>query len=149
MERLSVVSLENTATRAGLIRWGALLLIGFYAATGWAQQPANDNFANATVIGGNTGSLSDSNVGATAEPGEPDDAGNPGGPYATIWYAWTAPVQGNIEFDTEGSAIDTLMGVYVAAPTGPLSVSNLVSIAQNDDVSPSDLTSKVTFNAQA
>ena len=40
------------------------------------------------------------------------------------------------------------MGVYIAGPTGPLSVSNLVSVAQNDDVSASDLTSKVTFNAQ-
>ena len=85
MQRLSAGFLENTAARTGLIRWGAILLIGFCAATGWAQQPANDNFANATIIGGNTGSLSDSNVGATAQPGEPDDAGNPwAAPYASV-----------------------------------------------------------------
>ena len=51
--------------------------------------PANDNFANAQVISGASGTVTATNVGAGKEAGEPDHADNPGG--ASIWYAWTAP----------------------------------------------------------
>src|SRR5689334_6639071 len=64
-------------------------------------QPANDNFSNATTITGPSGSLSDSNVGGTLEPGEPSMAGNPGG--QSVWYAWTAPSDMTITFNTVGS----------------------------------------------
>jgi hypothetical protein len=68
--------------------------------------PANDNFANAHVISGDTGSLSSNNNGATTEVGEPNHfIYNPGpsypvvytppegvaGPSNTVWYQWTCP----------------------------------------------------------
>lgn len=64
--------------------------------------PANDNFASATAISGTSGSITGDNIGATTETGEPGHYNyNPGpdyprprgivGPYATVWYKWTAP----------------------------------------------------------
>jgi hypothetical protein len=53
--------------------------------------PANDNFADAQSIGSITEisqSLTGSNVGATAEPGEPNH--RHGVPLKSVWYKWTA-----------------------------------------------------------
>src|SRR5207249_3220653 len=41
--------------------------------------PSNDNFANAQLISGNSGTVTTSNVDATKEAGEPNHAGNTGG----------------------------------------------------------------------
>jgi hypothetical protein len=48
--------------------------------------PANDNFANATALGGYAGAASGSNIGATGEAGEPANAGK------TVWWVWSPPV---------------------------------------------------------
>jgi hypothetical protein len=100
---------------------------------------ANDNFANAQAISGSTGTTTGSNVGATKESGEPNHAGNAGG--ASIWYNWTAPLNGNATINTTGSNFDTLLGVYTGS-----SVSSLTLIASNDD-SGGTLQSSVTFAA--
>src|ERR1700677_3389976 len=84
--------------QARIIKWGAIAFTAL-AAIAAEPQPTNDNFANATVITGAAGTILGRNVGATAQPGEPDDAGNPGGPYESIWYEWTAPFTGSIEID--------------------------------------------------
>lgn len=126
------------------LRFLALALCGLAATSAWAATPANDDFANATVISSSnapvtTGTLNDSNVGATKEPGEPDDAGNPGG--ASLWYAWYASFTGSVTFNTEGSGFDTLLAAY----TGQ-TLATLASVAANDDVNfPADLTSSITF----
>jgi hypothetical protein len=60
--------------------------------------PANDNFANAKMIKGTSGSVTGTNVGATVEPGEQTIQDNRGG--ASIWYKWTVPVTGSYRFDT-------------------------------------------------
>jgi hypothetical protein len=60
--------------------------------------PANDNFANAKVLKGTSGSVSGTNVGATLEPGEQNIQDNRGG--ASVWYKWTVPVTGSYQFDT-------------------------------------------------
>ncbi len=106
------------------------------------QTIENDNFANPDFIGGPTGVAHGSNVGATKEPGEPNHAGNPGG--ASIWYAWTAPINGVATFDTIGSTFNTLLAAYTGG-----SVSLLTPIASNDDIDPANniLTSRITFNA--
>src|SRR5579883_1820605 len=123
---------------------GIAALVGLTATAALAAPP-NDNFANAIALPLNPGlsQITGTNVGATLEPGEPIDAGVGGG--KTIWYVWTAPASETIEFDTEGSDFDTVLGVYTGS-----SVSNLTLVAQNDDVSfPSDLTSQVSFAATA
>lgn len=70
--------------------------------------PANDDFASAFVLAGESGTIDGTNEGATAEPGEPVD----GGPRtASVWYSWTAPASGIVTFDTQGSEVDTVLGV--------------------------------------
>ncbi len=101
--------------------------------------PANDNFSNAQVISGNTGTVNGSNVNASKEAGEPNHAGNAGG--KSVWYRWTAPNSGAVSIDTIGSSFDTLLGVYTGS-----SVSGLTLIASNDNFG-GNTTSKVTFTA--
>ena len=69
----------------------AVLLIGVPAWSFRQAAPANDNFANAIVLTGNTLTTSGSNVAATKEAGEPNHAGNSGG--ASVWWSWTAPAE--------------------------------------------------------
>src|SRR5207247_10545018 len=83
--------------------------------------PANDNFANATVTGGSSATLTGSNVGATKETGEPNHAGIAGG--KSVWWSWTAPSAGSVTINTFGSSFDTLLGVYTGT-----SVSSLTTI---------------------
>ncbi len=102
-----------------------------------------DDFVNRELIPGCGGSLVSSNVGATKQPGEPDHAGNPGG--ASVWYRWTCPITGEISIDTVGSTFDTLLAVY----TGN-SIATLVPVASNNDIlNPTNLQSRVVFNATA
>ncbi|HWH71219.1 MAG TPA: lysyl oxidase family protein, partial [Candidatus Sulfotelmatobacter sp.] len=100
----------------------------------------NDNFAACSFEGGTVGSVYGTDVGANKEPGEPNHAGNSGG--HSIWYCWTAPLNGSVTFDTLGSTFDTLLAVY----TGD-TLANLSLVASNDDVSASIKQSQLTFNA--
>ena len=118
MRKLLDNCLGTLLNRAGIIKWGAVACLAL-AATALRAQPTNDNFANATIISNVSGTISGSNVGATAEAGEPDHAADPGGPYASIWYQWTSPITGTMTFNTEGSVdttfggqLDTVMAVY-------------------------------------
>ena len=121
--------------------------LGLGAAAGVAAgAPSNDNFANAKVISGTSGTVRDTNVGATFESGEPCDdpyTNDDGG--VSVWYQWTAPVTGYAGFSTEGSNFYTIMGVYTGS-----SVSTLTTIGKNlgyqDDYS---FGSEVTFGAVA
>lgn len=107
-----------------------------------AAAPANDDFANATVLSGSSISQGpDSNAGATKEVGEPDHAGDPGG--ASVWYKWIAPDHGTVIITTAGSGFDTLLAVYTGHP-----VSALTRVtANNDDPSVGCCTSRVRFTA--
>lgn len=108
----------------------------------WAQ-PTNDNFASAALIEGLIGTFDGDNTDATKEAGEAYHAGNVGG--ASIWYMWTAPIEGVVTFDTLGSEVDTLLAVYEGN-----SYSTLVSMAQNDDFDPGNKgPSQVQFWAHA
>lgn len=91
--------------------------------------PANNNFANATVIAGFTGplTLTGYNTNATKEPGEPSHAGNIGG--RSVWWKWTPTNSGTATIDTRGSYFDTTLAVYTGS-----SLDKLVSVASSDDV---------------
>jgi hypothetical protein len=105
------------------------------------QTLQNDNFSACQFIGGVSGTVIGSDAGATKEAGEPNHAGNAGG--SSIWYCWTAPINGNVTFDTTGSTFNTLLAVYTGT-----SLNALTPIASNDDIVPgSNLQSRVTFNA--
>ena len=100
---------------------------------------SNDDFADAAVLSGLTGTTSQNNAGTSKEPGEPNHADNAGG--RSVWFRWTASTNGQFFFNTAGSAIDTLLAVYTGA-----SVNALTTVASNDD-SRLDLTSWVSIQA--
>ena len=145
-----VSDMLNRATDGAKIA-GFMIVLLITAGTSWAQ-PANDDFDGAEPISGISGSVAGDNTGATIEPGEPSDYPPNGGPYATVWYTWTAPADGAFVFDTIGSidpfdssAMDTMLGVF----TGN-SVDALTSIAGNDDYDPNIYgPSRVSFTAVA
>ncbi len=59
-----------------------------------ASRPANDDFANATALEGDSGRAAGTTAGATLEPGE-----HYGGHGATTWFRWAAPEDGVWRFD--------------------------------------------------
>ena len=104
-----------------------------------SSAPVNDNFANATVISGSSGSTTGSNVGATSQSGEPLVTSYSSAT-KTVWWKWTAPTSGIVTIDTIGSSFDTQMGIYTGS-----SLSSL-SLKAKDDDGGSSMTSKCTFD---
>ncbi len=108
--------------------------------------PANNDFVNAQVIAGCSGSVTGTNIGANRESGEPashSPDGDAGG--GSVWYHWQAPSSGSVTMHTTGSNYDTLLAVY----TGN-SVGGLTAVIKNDDVDPGTIVhSQVTFTATA
>lgn len=104
-----------------------------YGVPGVSQAPANDLFANATIIAlpaSNTVTLTGSSVGAAKETGEPNHAsGEAGG--ASVWWKWTANTNGSLVVSTDGSNFDTLLGAYTGS-----TVATLTQVASNDDIEP-------------
>jgi hypothetical protein len=133
------VALNTGAARTGTISVGGQLFTVTQGAGGSA--PANNNFANAQVITGSSGTVTGSNVGATKESGEPNHAGFSGG--ASVWYRWQAPASGAVSFVTAGSDFDTLLAAYTGS-----SVNSLTAVAGNDDFN-GTLQSGITFTAQS
>ncbi len=87
---------------------------------------ANDLFANAIPLSGNSGSVTTTTTNATKEFNEPDHAGNSGG--KSVWYSFTPTVDGLLSLTTTNSTFDTLLGVYTGS-----SVTALTVQAFNDD----------------
>jgi len=105
--------------------------------------PANDDFAGAVAVAGASGGTSGYTIGASKEPGEPAHAYDVGG--HSVWYRWSAPLSGPVEFNTAGSTFDTTLAVYI----GNI-VTNLYLVAANDDDTAAGLhTSRLSFNAFA
>ncbi|QTA78218.1 carboxypeptidase domain-containing protein [Desulfonema limicola] len=103
------------------------------------RPPENDNFADAVLITGLSGTVDGSNIDAAKETGEPDHAGSPGG--ASIWWKWTAPENSFFSFDTNGSSFSSiLLGVYTGS-----SLNNLIEKASSF----TNLFAGLTFYAQA
>jgi hypothetical protein len=107
----------------------------------------NDNFANAQLLAGNSGSVSGNNYSATGEPGEPVHFST-SGTHTSVWYRWIPTQSGTAIFDTAGSNFNTVLAAY----TGN-SVSPLTQLAQDDSPNPNSLTygarSKIVFNVTA
>lgn len=122
----------------------ALNLFGYNSTL--AAPPANDNFASAQSIAGCSGSVNGTNAGATRESGEINHLStlDSGGGTHSVWYRWLAPSTSSVTFTTGGSVFDTVLGVYTGG-----SVASLNVIKQADDVSSTDKTSSITFNASA
>ena len=101
--------------------------------------PENDNIADALLLVGTTGRIEATNLGATSEEGE-DDLGHW---RSTVWWKWKAADNVRMTFDTFGSDIDSVLGVYVYED------GSLVEVAYNDDCDETDgYQSRVSFDAE-
>ncbi|HEX2746773.1 MAG TPA: lysyl oxidase family protein [Verrucomicrobiales bacterium] len=104
-----------------------------------AINPAkNDNFADALVLTGTTGTSAGSTRGATHETGEPAHAG--AATTQSIWYRLTPTLTGDAAINTLGSTFDTKLAVYTGA-----SVEALTLVASDDDGALNH-TSRVNFH---
>lgn len=88
--------------------------------TAVAAAPANDDFANAQAVGPLPVSLTESNVEATKEEGEPHH-GPLGSKGHSVWFKWEASATGFVTVGTCGSAFATALSVYTGAAVGELS----------------------------
>lgn len=105
--------------------------------------PANDDFAAAFAITGAFGATNSYTIGASKEAREPAHAFDVGG--HSVWYSWTAPISGPVEFNTAGSTFDTTLAIYLGND-----VTNLSLMAENDDDTEAGLhTSRLSFDATA
>ena len=100
----------------------------------------NDDFAQAAAIFVTSGTATTDTREASKEPYEPAHAGDIGG--HSVWYRWTAPANGPVDFNTLGSAFRTVLAVY----TGD-AVTNLAPVAANLNDVGGLVTSRVDFYA--
>ena len=119
-----------------IVAFSAVALAGFSV---FADPPDNDLKANAAVIGGETGSLSGTNVDAGYEESgdwlyDREESKH------TVWYQWTAPRSGRVFFDTAGSQFDTWLAI---GQSGGMLSSN------DDDDYGGDRTSLVSARVEA
>jgi hypothetical protein len=104
--------------------------------------PANDDFVDAAVISGSSGTTNGYTVEASKEPYERAHAGDVGG--HSVWYRWMPPVDGPVDFNTLGSDFSTVLAIY----TGD-SVTNITPITANIADVGGVMTSRVDFEAVA
>ncbi len=90
--------------------------------------PANDMFANATLVSASSGSKTGSTVDATREDHEPKPINAWGNKGKSIWYSWTAPITGSLSLDTRGSNYDTLLAISTGS-----TISALTNVGEDVD----------------
>lgn len=103
--------------------------------------PTGNCFSSAVAITSVPYTQSKSTSGATLETGEPRPCGSIG---ATVWYTYTPSTSGTKTADTVGSSHDTVLAVYTGS-----SLTGLTNVGCNDDISTSDLDSRVSWTATA
>ena len=97
--------------------------------------PANDDFADATVLNGASGTIETDLLAATVEPGEPPHLSGDGGdrPAASVWFRWTAPARGSTRFGVQAlSSVKVFRGQHIAALT-PLAFGSGVSFFAEEE----------------
>jgi hypothetical protein len=110
--------------------------------------PSNDNIASAASISGVSGNTTGSNTGAGIETGEPGwptynnqpilpQANASLGPYATVWYVWTAPTftgaagtTAEVLFSTfhSGTNFSSVVQIFTLTSGSTVSVTNLTEV---------------------
>ncbi len=102
---------------------------------------ANDSFANPQILTGVSGTATGNNGTAQLELGEPQLAGNPGG--HSVWFRWTAPANGPVQWDTKSSGFPTVLGAFTGSQL------NALTPAQTNLLSTPDGGVSLGFNAVA
>ncbi|WP_165784504.1 S8 family serine peptidase [Zhengella mangrovi] len=117
-----ITSAGTTKPRIDML--AACNALGAGTCAGGSSGPTNDNFANAIVASLPYAVTGHTNVGATSETGEPALSA----PNNSVWYKVTIPSSTTLHVDTNGSALDTFIGLFSGS-----SVSSLTTLATNDD----------------
>ena len=92
-----------------------LLLFALLQNFAFAQ--TNDSFANRITLGGASASAVANTASATSESGEPSHAG--AAPGKSLWWSWTAPASGVVNFSAFGSSLSSSeSGKELAVYTG-------------------------------
>lgn len=112
----------------------------------FAPSPANDNFANSTSLGTNTGvNTTGSNIGATTEPSEPphQNAFVPAQSVSgkTVWWTWATPNYQSARVTVRSSNFLSAVTIYTGS-----TLTNLTRIGGRVGINP---TNEVTFYALA
>lgn len=89
--------------------------------------PANDNFANAQILSGTSGSVNGTTFGATSESGDPQ-TGN------TIFYRFTAPATGLLTLNASGAVISVSTGATLPTLTAIADTSGSTAQASTKEV---------------
>ncbi|MFA5265048.1 MAG: S8 family peptidase, partial [Opitutaceae bacterium] len=119
---------------------GRLSLYGALSTTD--NRPFNDDFASRAHLQGANVSVRSSNQWGSVETGEPQHAGIAS--YASLWWDWTAPTNGQVTLDSSGGAFDAGVAVY----TGD-TLSTLTPVAGAYDTTTSNHTGRLSFAALA
>lgn len=125
------------------MKTAAVLLVGVMGLA-WncgGAIPDNDHFATRITLIGTNISTAGNNISATKEIGEPDPDFAGG---RSVWWTWTAPVDGYVTLTTAGSTFDTMLTVFTGS-----ALSNLALLAFNTTNDTERSTTMVTFNALA
>jgi hypothetical protein len=80
--------------------------------------PVNDNFAAATILPGDSGTVQAANDFSTAEPGEPGFDQSTAAAHS-IWWTWRAPGNGCAKFSL-GGGVSSWLGIYTGSTLGTL-----------------------------
>ncbi len=118
---------------------GVYTRVSSYGAWLRARVPLSDRFADAYLLDGTTPEIG-SSTHATRESGEPVVAG---ATESSIWYRCVASATGTHTVDTNGSSMDTVLGIYTGTTLGDLTM-----VASDDDGGTSGGTSAVSFAAE-
>jgi hypothetical protein len=98
-----------------------------------APAPSNDNFSAATAIGSSSYSTTEDTSGATVDgtpiPSSCTSGEANSGDANSVWFKYTPSSSTTAEFDTIGSAYDTILSVWTGT-----SASSLTNVACNDDI---------------
>ncbi len=105
-----------------------------------AVPPANDHFANRTLVAAGSTQSVGSNVDASAETGEPRNPSVAGG--RSVWWSWTSATSSSVTISTTGSSFDTTLAIYTGNSVGSIAL-----VGANDDAG--GVQSAVTFAAVA
>jgi uncharacterized repeat protein (TIGR01451 family) len=93
------------------------------------QAPTNDDFANALTIFTFPYSNTQNTASATTQAADPVYPCTGGQHYHSVWYAYTATVNGTLHVNTIGSNFDTVLAVWTGA------WGSLTNVGCHDDIS--------------
>ncbi len=121
------------------------LLAVFMPSTVLAAAPGNDNYASATTLSGDRGSITGTTADATMETGEP------GYGYRdhSVWYQWSPDTDGIATFSMCGTSWDSVLTIYTVTTPPPYFVGGIAGY--NDDCAlwAGDIGSSASFVADA